>query len=335
MQADSGWQDFTLTNTILSLPDSSLVRSVRMPQFAPISEVVQACPRTAQSLLRDWLPAWCGSIALHGAAVCCFVATAEYGPQLWPVARGSSSVASAPAIDARAGGLLAKFEEQMPPIQIEAIDAPDASTVGEIRSEPRLVAEIAQNSAQATAREEAERLFSVLVSQLADMPPKSKEPAAEPTVVRVDPAAIRDQELLRSIEPMTIEPKFPLDAKSENGSSVSEGNAAENSAASTASAASNGAEDSPLPQPVATNAAPPYPEEARAAGLQGKVTLRLRIGTNGRVESLKLLASSGVPSMDESVLRTVKQWRFEPARRLGRPVAMDVKTSVKFEIEAE
>ena len=197
------------------------------------------------------------------------------------------------------------------------------------------MAEITQHSARATAREEAERLFSVLVSQLAAMPPKPKKPATEPIVVRVDPAAVHDQELLRSIEPVVVETNAPPDAKSENGSSVSEGNAVENSTASTASAASNGAEDSPLPQPVATNAAPPYPEEARAAGLQGKVTLRLRIGVDGRVESLKLLASSGAPSMDESALATVKQWRFEPARRLGRPVAMDVKTSVKFEIESE
>ena len=220
-------------------------------------------------------------------------------------------------------------------MQIETLDAPNDSALDEIRSEPSIVAEFAQVSSQSAAQEEVEHHVSVLVSQLSDMPPKSKESPTEPMVVRVDPATIRDQELLRSIKPMVVETNSPPDAKSENGSSASEGNAAESSAASTASATSNGAEDNPLPQPVATNAAPPYPEAARAAGLQGKVTLRLRIGVDGRVESLKLLTSSGVPSMDESALATVKQWRFEPARRLGRPVAMDVKTSVKFEIEAE
>ena len=286
-------------------------------------------------MLSDWLPGWCGSIVLHGVAVCCFVATAEYGPQVWPVARGSSSVESAPSIDARAGGLLVKFTEQTPPVAIETIDAPENSETKPIPPDPRIVMEVAQSSSQLIAREEIEHRVSVLVSQLADIPTKSHETPTEPIVVRVDPEAIRDQELLRSIQPPSVETNSPTDAQAENGSSASEGNAVSNSAASAASAASNGAEDNPLPQPVATNAAPPYPEEARAAGLQGKVTLRLRIGVDGRVESLKILVSSGTPSLDESALATVKQWRFEPARRLGRPVAMDVKTSVKFEIEAE
>ena len=306
-----------------------------MHHWIPISEAAQACPRAAQSLLRDWLPGWCGSIVLHGAAVCCFVATAEFGPQVWPVARGSSSIESTPSIDARAGGLLVKFAEQTPPLSIETIDAPENSETNPVRPDPRIVMEVTPSSSQLVAREEIEHRVSVLVSQMAKIPTKSQESSAEPIVVRVDPEAIRDQELLRSIQPMPAATNSPTDATAENGSSNSVGNAAETAAASTASAASNGAEDNPLPLPVATNAAPPYPEAARAAGLQGKVTLRLRIGVDGRVESLKLLASSGTPSLDESALATVKQWRFEPARRFGRPVAMDVKTSVKFEIEAE
>ncbi len=306
-----------------------------MHHWSPISEAAQACPQAAQSLLRDWLPGWCGSIVLHGVAVCCFVATAEYGPQVWPVARGSSSVESAPSIDARAGGLLVKFVEPMPPVAIETIDTSENSEIKPNLPDSRIVMEVTQSSSQLVAREEIEHRVTVLMSQLTDLPTKSQETPTEPIVVRVDPVTIRDHELLRSIKPVTVETNSPTDAKTENGSSTNEGNATSNSAASAASAASNGAEDNPLPQPVATNAAPPYPEEARAAGLQGKVTLRLRIGVDGRVESLKLLASSRTPSLDESALATVKQWRFEPARRLGRPVAMDVKTSVKFEIEAE
>jgi TonB family protein len=306
-----------------------------MHHWSPISEATQACPQAAQSLLRDWLPGWCGSIVLHGVAVCCFVATAEYGPQVWPVARGRSSVASAPSIDARAGGVLVKFEQQAPPMAIETIDAPENSESDQVRSDPRIVMEATRSSSQLVAREEIEQRVAVLLSQLADLPTKSPESSVEPIVVRVDPVTIRDQELLRAIQPSIVERNPSPVAPTENGSSTSEGNATSNSAASAASAASNGAEDNPLPQPVATNAAPPYPEEARAAGLQGKVTLRLRIGVDGRVESLKVVVSSGTPSLDESALATVKQWRFEPARRLGRPVAMDVKTSVKFEIEAE
>ncbi len=306
-----------------------------MLHWLPTSDAFQACPRTAQSLLRNWLPSWCGSIALHAGAVCCFVVATEYGPQSWPVARGRSSVMSAPAIDARAGELLTKFEEQTPPMRMESIDVPDIVSEDQVWPAPQTMTEIVQHSAQTALSEEAERLVSVPVGQLINNPPKSKESATDSMVVRVDPEAIRDHELLRSIEPLTVETNALSDAKSKQALSASEGHATEDSTASTASAASSGAEDNPLPQPVATNAAPPYPEEARAAGRQGTVTLRLRIGVDGRVESLKLLTSSGTPSLDESALATVKQWRFEPAHRLGRPVAMDVKTSVKFEIQPE
>lgn len=273
---------------------------------------------------------------------------------------------------ARAGGLVAKFDEQSPMVQIEMIDAPDGSITDQVRTDSRIVTEIAKHSAQTAASEEAELLVSVVVSQLAELSPTSKESGTEPLIVRVDPEAIRDQDLLRSVQPMTIETNLPseaepknvasaieenviedsadstasvrpmtgetnspTDGKSETGSSDREGSAPEDSVASIGSAASNGAGDSPVPQAAATNPAPPYPEDARAAGRQGKVTLRLRIGTDGRVESVKLLASSGTSSLDDSALTTVKRWRFEPARRFGRPVAMDVKTSVKFEIEPE
>lgn len=312
-----------------------MICAAHMTHWLPTSDAFQACPRTAQSLLRNWLPCWCGSIVLHVGAVCCFVAATEYGPQAWPVARGRSSVMSAPAIDAKAGKLLAKFEEHTPPIRMEAIDVPDITAKDQVRPAQRTMTETVQHSAQTTMSKEAERLISVPVGQLINDPPKSKESATDSMVVRVDPEVIRDHELLRSIEPLTAETNSPSDAKSEKALSASDGIASENSTASTASAASSGAEDNPLPQPVATNVAPPYPEEARAAGQQGTVTLRLRIGVDGRVESLKLLTSSGTPSLDESALATVKQWRFEPAHRLGRPVAMDVKTSVKFEIKPE
>lgn len=343
-----------------------------MSHWLPTSEVILAYPRVARSSLRNSLLGWCASLGFHGAVVCCFLVTAKQGPQLWSVVRGYSSVGSAPSIDARAGGLLAKFAEQTQPIQMELIDVPDVSATDQVRPASRIVTEIAQHSAQIAAIEEAELLVSVLVSQLADIPRKSKESAAEPLVMRADPEAIRDQDLLQAVQPMTIETNSPSNEKSENSSSGSDGNptddsavssasaasngvttnppsddrsedgssdragnATEDSVASTASAASNGAGDSPVPQAAATNPAPPYPEDARAAGLQGTVTLRLRIGADGRVESVKLLASSGTSSLDESAMTTVKRWRFEPARRFGRPVAMDVKTSVKFEIEAE
>lgn len=291
----------------------------------------EACPRVAARLLREWLLGWSGSVAIHGAAVFCFVAASESGPQAWPVTHGHNSIASAPPLDSRAGGLLAERYDQTPPLYLEVLDAPDLPVVDPIPSDSRTVVEALRNSAETSTRTEIEQHVSVLVHERSHLPLTSPVSEEQPLIVRVDPGSIRDAELLRPFKPLTVETNSP----SENGSSASRGNADEDSAAATASAASQGADDNQLPQSVATNVAPPYPEEARAAGLQGKVTLRLRIAADGRVESLKILASSGVPSLDESAVATVKQWRFEPARRLGRPVAMDVKTSVSFQIEAE
>ncbi len=304
-----------------------------LPSFLT-SQVSQSCPRAAGRVLREWLPGWSGSVALHAAAICCFVTASEYGPEVWPITRGRSSVASAPAIDARAGGLLATMNEPTPPVRLETLDVPQESDVDPSPLDPLTVVETARDTASESPRDEIDRQVSELVRQRTSVPRKPKV-AEEPTVGRVDPGAIRDDELLLSIEPVTVKTDTPAEEKSENGTATSQGNAAEDSVSSNSSAASNGAEENQLPQSVATNVAPPYPEEARAAGLQGRVTLRLRIGVDGRVESLKILKSSGTVSLDESALATVKQWRFEPARKLGRPVAMDVKTSVNFQIEAE
>ena len=303
-----------------------------LPSFLT-SKVSQSCPRAAARVLREWLPGWSGSVALHGAAIFCFVAASEFGPEAWPVTRGRSSVASAPAIDARAGGLHAKMDEQTP-VRLETIDAPDDSVVDQSTPDPLTVVEAARDAVPESPREEIDRQIFDLVHTRKKVPRKPKV-AEESAVARVDPSTIRDDELLRSIEPVTVKTDAPAEEKTETGTAASQGNAAEDSSLSSASAAANGAEENQLPQSVATNVAPPYPEEARAAGLQGRVTFRLRIGVDGRVESLKILKSSGTVSLDESALATVKQWRFEPARRLGRPVAMEVKTSVNFQIEAE
>lgn len=298
------------------------------------SKISQSGPRAATRVLREWLPGWSGSVALHGVAICCFVAVSEYGPEAWPVTRGRSSIASAPAMDARAGGLLATANEPTPPVRLETIEVLEESDVDRTQPDPLTVVEAARDAVPESPHEEIDRRVLDLVRTQKSVLRKPKV-AEESAVVRVDPGTIRDAELLRPIEPVKVATDAPAEERSENGTAARQGNAAEDSVSSNASAASNGAEENQLPQPVATNVAPPYPEEARAAGLQGKVTLRLRIGVDGRVETLKILKSSGTPSLDESALATVKQWRFEPARRLGQPVAMEVKTSVNFQIEAE
>jgi TonB family protein len=74
---------------------------------------------------------------------------------------------------------------------------------------------------------------------------------------------------------------------------------------------------------------PEYPEVARRAGIDGQVTLLVRIGSDGSVEGTTLL--SGEPVLGRAAAEAVDQWRYAPLRIGGQPV--DILTSVTFAFE--
>src|SRR5258707_10098924 len=55
---------------------------------------------------------------------------------------------------------------------------------------------------------------------------------------------------------------------------------------------------------------PPYPEEARKKGIEGKVTLLIVIDAKGKVSQVKAL--SGPEELVPAAVASVKMWRFEP-----------------------
>ena len=63
------------------------------------------------------------------------------------------------------------------------------------------------------------------------------------------------------------------------------------------------------------NPAPPYPSISRRMREEGKVTLRVLVAPQGTAESIEVKTSSGSTWLDEAALRTVRQWKFIPARR--------------------
>lgn len=60
--------------------------------------------------------------------------------------------------------------------------------------------------------------------------------------------------------------------------------------------------------------APTYPPAARRRGLQGSVTVRVTLGSSGRVESVSVERSSGVSALDLAALGAVRRWRCQPLR---------------------
>jgi len=63
-----------------------------------------------------------------------------------------------------------------------------------------------------------------------------------------------------------------------------------------------------------------YTAAARTEGIEGKLKLRLTVAADGSVSDVQVL--SGVePAFDAAAVETVRQWRFTPAMRCGKPVA--------------
>jgi TonB family protein len=74
--------------------------------------------------------------------------------------------------------------------------------------------------------------------------------------------------------------------------------------------------------------APQYPEDARAAGVQGVVILEAIIDEVGAVSSVRVLRS--IPLLDEAALDAVRQWQFTPTLLNGVPVSVMMTTTVNF-----
>jgi protein TonB len=77
---------------------------------------------------------------------------------------------------------------------------------------------------------------------------------------------------------------------------------------------------------------PPYTDEARKAKLQGNVTLRVLIGSDGRAARIQLVKGLGL-GLDEEALQAVRSWRFVPARDARRqPVPTWVTIETRFQL---
>jgi TonB family protein len=83
------------------------------------------------------------------------------------------------------------------------------------------------------------------------------------------------------------------------------------------------------------NTHPVYPAVARSRGYEGMVLLAAEVAADGRVEKVAIKKSSGYASLDRSALESVKRWKFDPGRKLGKPVAMWVDVPVKFVLKED
>jgi len=81
------------------------------------------------------------------------------------------------------------------------------------------------------------------------------------------------------------------------------------------------------------NPKPAYPPVSKRLGEQGKVVLRVLIGTDGTAQDAQVKESSGYDRLDRAALETVRKWRYVPGKRNGVPEAMWFNVPIHFVLE--
>ncbi|MGA2992180.1 MAG: TonB family protein [Candidatus Korobacteraceae bacterium] len=76
---------------------------------------------------------------------------------------------------------------------------------------------------------------------------------------------------------------------------------------------------------------PEYSEEARKAKYQGTVVLWLIVDASGRPQNIKIARSLGM-GLDQKAIEAVRKWKFEPAKKDGSPVAVQINVEVNFRL---
>lgn len=86
-----------------------------------------------------------------------------------------------------------------------------------------------------------------------------------------------------------------------------------------------------VPRPV-QRAPLEYPPRAKSKEIEGYVVMSLLINKQGKVEKAKVIESSPQGIFDNSALRSIKRWNFEPAYFNGKPVKAWANQTIRFEM---
>ena len=95
-----------------------------------------------------------------------------------------------------------------------------------------------------------------------------------------------------------------------------------------------------LPEPVRVEARidprselqPPYPAAEERAGNEGKVSIRIVIGVDGRVKAAEKVSAASEAFYRATERHALRNWRFRPATVDGKPVESRKVMTVEFRI---
>lgn len=88
-----------------------------------------------------------------------------------------------------------------------------------------------------------------------------------------------------------------------------------------------------VPPRIIKSYQPPYPSAERNAGVEGTVSIRFLIGTDGSVEDVTVTSSSCNANLDNAAVAACRKWRFTAAKNSsGLPVRCYASIPIIFKI---
>jgi protein TonB len=75
-----------------------------------------------------------------------------------------------------------------------------------------------------------------------------------------------------------------------------------------------------------------YPPISRRLGEQGVVLVRMTVGVDGSVSNVSIAKSSGYSRLDEAAVSCSSRWRYNPATRDGKPLAISYEAKVLYRL---
>lgn len=87
-----------------------------------------------------------------------------------------------------------------------------------------------------------------------------------------------------------------------------------------------------IPPKAIKTTAPNYPEEFKRKSIEGQVLLNVVVCSDGSVGDI-LIVKSLIPELDKKCVEAVKQWKFEPAKYLGKPVTVWISFPIEFSLD--
>lgn len=99
----------------------------------------------------------------------------------------------------------------------------------------------------------------------------------------------------------------------------------------------------PTPEPILAEARPDprylrdfqpdYPTNLQRLEMEGSVTVRVKVGPDGRVMSVQLVSATHDDFFKATERQALRRWRFRPATRDGQPVESWREMTVHFRLE--